>query len=65
MNPEESMKPTPELDWFKSSYSTGSGGECVEVATPTGAVHVRDSKNTSGPSLTVSPEARIGFIASA
>ncbi|MFD7164058.1 DUF397 domain-containing protein [Streptomyces violascens] len=21
-----------ELTWFKSSYSTGSGGECVEVA---------------------------------
>ncbi|MFJ8748151.1 DUF397 domain-containing protein [Streptomyces sp. NPDC102441] len=28
-------------------------------------LHVRDSKNTSGPSLTVSPEAWIGFIASA
>ncbi|MEV8226722.1 DUF397 domain-containing protein [Streptomyces sp. NPDC079167] len=22
----------PELEWFKSSYSTGDGGECVEVA---------------------------------
>lgn len=22
----------PELAWFKSSYSTGNGGECVEVA---------------------------------
>ncbi|GLV78713.1 DUF397 domain-containing protein [Streptomyces hygroscopicus] len=22
----------PESAWFKSSYSTGSGGECVEVA---------------------------------
>lgn len=21
-----------ELDWFKSSYSTGDGGDCVEVA---------------------------------
>ncbi|WP_405863836.1 DUF397 domain-containing protein [Streptomyces sp. NBC_01515] len=28
MNVEESS----ELTWFKSSYSTGSGGECVEVA---------------------------------
>ncbi|WP_406150750.1 DUF397 domain-containing protein [Streptomyces sp. NBC_01012] len=23
---------TPDLAWFKSSYSTGNGGECVEVA---------------------------------
>ncbi|MEV7398893.1 DUF397 domain-containing protein [Streptomyces sp. NPDC091267] len=65
MNPEEAVKPLPELDWFKSSYSTGSGGECVEVAARTGAVYVRDSKAASGPSLTVSPEAWIGFIASA
>ena len=28
MNVEESS----ELTWFKSSYSTGSGGECVEIA---------------------------------
>ncbi|MFE7704341.1 DUF397 domain-containing protein [Streptomyces sp. NPDC057486] len=25
------MKST-ELDWFKSSYSTNEGGECIEVA---------------------------------
>ncbi|MFD7167068.1 DUF397 domain-containing protein [Streptomyces violascens] len=24
---------TAELTWFKSSYSTGEGGNCVEVAT--------------------------------
>ncbi|WP_434590539.1 DUF397 domain-containing protein [Streptomyces sp. A5-4] len=23
---------TEELTWFKSSYSTGEGGECLEVA---------------------------------
>ncbi|MEU8651030.1 DUF397 domain-containing protein [Streptomyces sp. NPDC048737] len=23
---------TDELSWFKSSYSSGSGGDCVEVA---------------------------------
>ncbi|MFD5424005.1 DUF397 domain-containing protein [Streptomyces sp. NPDC127084] len=23
---------TAELDWFKSSYSDGEGGECLEVA---------------------------------
>ncbi|MGW1870308.1 DUF397 domain-containing protein [Streptomyces mauvecolor] len=23
---------TTELDWFKSSYSSGAGGECLELA---------------------------------
>ncbi|MFB7982757.1 DUF397 domain-containing protein [Streptomyces vinaceus] len=23
---------TTDLDWFKSSYSSGEGGECIEVA---------------------------------
>ncbi|MFE3184912.1 DUF397 domain-containing protein [Streptomyces violascens] len=23
---------TTELDWFKSSYSSGGGGECLELA---------------------------------
>ncbi|MGW5633290.1 DUF397 domain-containing protein [Streptomyces sp. NPDC003832] len=28
-----SPEPAPgELNWFKSSYSSGSGGDCVEVA---------------------------------
>jgi hypothetical protein len=38
---------TPEparLAWFKSSYSGNEGGECLEVATAPGTVHVRDSK---------------------
>ncbi|MFD4791054.1 DUF397 domain-containing protein [Streptomyces sp. NPDC058459] len=33
-----------ELVWRKSTYSSGEGGECVEVATRAAAVHVRDSK---------------------
>ncbi|WP_079038222.1 DUF397 domain-containing protein [Streptomyces sp. NBRC 110028] len=32
MNVERTTAAAPELAWFKSSYSTGSGGECVEVA---------------------------------
>ncbi|MFD0119941.1 DUF397 domain-containing protein [Streptomyces virginiae] len=32
MNAEQSAGIIPQLAWFKSSYSTGSGGECVEVA---------------------------------
>ncbi|MFM9371415.1 DUF397 domain-containing protein [Streptomyces sp. Da 82-17] len=26
------MNSTEELAWFKSSYSSGEGGECIEVA---------------------------------
>jgi hypothetical protein len=43
--------------WFKSSYSSDTGGNCVEVAAESRAVHVRDSKVTDGPVLTVSPGA--------
>ncbi|MEU8593774.1 DUF397 domain-containing protein [Streptomyces anulatus] len=49
---------------LKSSYSTGSGGECVEVAAGQGVVHVRGSKDPNGPVLTVSPETWARFIAS-
>ncbi|MFC0112691.1 DUF397 domain-containing protein [Kibdelosporangium aridum] len=31
--------------WYKSSYSGGSGGSCVEVKPGQSAVLVRDSKN--------------------
>ena len=41
-----------ELEWRTSSRS--GGGNCVEVAfdNETGLVHVRDSKDRSGPVLT-------------
>ncbi|MEU2655388.1 DUF397 domain-containing protein [Streptomyces sp. NPDC007325] len=53
-----------ELHWFKSSYSNGSNGEtCVEVATTPATVHVRDSKNTTGPRLAFGPAAWAGFVA--
>ncbi|MGC5540118.1 DUF397 domain-containing protein [Streptomyces griseus] len=45
MNTTEPVRPVPESAWFKSSYSSGAGGECVEVASAVGSVHVRDSKN--------------------
>ncbi|MFD5765261.1 DUF397 domain-containing protein [Streptomyces sp. NPDC127049] len=55
---------TPELHWFKSSYSNGSNGEtCVEVATTPATVHVRDSKNIEGPRLAFAPAAWAGFVA--
>ncbi|MEU7366488.1 DUF397 domain-containing protein [Streptomyces hygroscopicus] len=78
-----------ELDWFKSSYSAGNGGECVEVAMDwrkssysggeggacvevascrPDTVHVRDSKNSTGPVLTFAAHEWaefVGFTASA
>ncbi|MGP3924693.1 DUF397 domain-containing protein [Streptomyces sp. 8N616] len=51
------------LAWFKSSYSGNEGGACVEVATCPGTVHVRDSKDKSGPTLAFSPIAWAEFIA--
>jgi hypothetical protein len=47
-----------ELSWRKSSYSGGSGGNCVELAAePNGRVLIRDTKDRSGPVLAVSPAA--------
>ncbi|MVU79758.1 DUF397 domain-containing protein [Nocardia sp. ET3-3] len=40
-----------EAEWHKSTYSGGSGGECVEVAFAGGRVGVRDSKDPAGPNL--------------
>jgi hypothetical protein len=41
--------------WRTSSYSGGNGGECVQVTATcsTGRVLIRDSKNPSGPVLTL------------
>ncbi|GGX49593.1 DUF397 domain-containing protein [Streptomyces chartreusis] len=55
---------TGTLRWFKSSFSSDSGGECLEVAPsphPTPAIHIRDSKNPHGPNLTVSGRAWAAF----
>ena len=42
------------LKWIKSSYSTGSSANCVEIAAlPEGGRAVRDSKDPSGPMLTL------------
>lgn len=50
------------LAWFKSSYSAGDGGECVEVAAHPGRVHVRDSKDTTRAALAVEPTAWAAFV---
>ncbi|MEV0777861.1 DUF397 domain-containing protein [Streptomyces sp. NPDC050428] len=51
------------LEWFKSSYSGSEGGACVEVAAHPAAVHVRDSKVSDGPVLTLAPAAWAAFTA--
>lgn len=72
------MPSVPDEAWFKSSYSSGEGGECVEVAWRKSShgnagecvefaaaathVHIRDSKQLSGPMLTVGPGAWAGFV---
>ncbi|MFJ7959500.1 DUF397 domain-containing protein [Streptomyces sp. NPDC096319] len=50
------------LHWFKSSHSDDSGGNCVEVATSTHAVHLRDSKMQDGPTFTVEPSSWSAFL---
>ncbi|MDV9191771.1 DUF397 domain-containing protein [Streptomyces sp. SR27] len=56
------MNNTESLAWFKSSYSGGEGGQCIEVATGAGAVHVRDSKDVARPALRLSHDAWAGFV---
>jgi uncharacterized protein DUF397 len=51
--------------WFKSSYSGGSGTECVEAAFVPAGVLVRDSKVPDGPHLAVSAEGWCRFVGSA
>ncbi|MFM9554014.1 protein of unknown function [Streptomyces sp. cf124] len=54
------MRSFPEYDlgsatWHKSSYSGGSGGNCLEVhlahPSPSPLIPVRDSKTPLGPKL--------------
>ncbi|MFS8200052.1 DUF397 domain-containing protein [Streptomyces sp. CWNU-52B] len=52
----------PASAWFKSSYSTGSGGECVEVAPWRGLTHIRDSKDRTGPIVSLTPTAWAEFL---
>ncbi|MFI5829594.1 DUF397 domain-containing protein [Streptomyces sp. NPDC051578] len=50
--------------WRKSSYSNGTGGDCVEVADGlAGLVPVRDSKRPGGPAIVVTAAAWTPFVA--
>ncbi|MEU1080531.1 DUF397 domain-containing protein [Streptomyces sp. NPDC005908] len=52
-----------ELNWFKSSYSSGNdGNSCVELALTPRTVHVRDSKDITGPRLAFAPAVWARFL---
>ena len=48
--------------WRKSSHSSGEGGECLEIAACPHTIHVRDSKQPTGPSLSLSPTTWAAFL---
>ncbi len=50
-----------EVVWRTSSYSNGAAA-CVEVAAAPDAVLVRDSKDRTGPALTIPPPAWQAFL---
>ncbi|MFF2650454.1 DUF397 domain-containing protein [Streptomyces sp. NPDC058045] len=55
-------EPIAESAWFKSSYSDGTGTNCVEIADQSSRIHVRDSKKTDGPTLAFPASAFSAFI---
>jgi hypothetical protein len=54
----------PESAWFKSSYSSGSEGNCVEAARLPGRLGVRDSKKPEGPALLFPQSSWATFVGS-
>ncbi|MFD9279547.1 DUF397 domain-containing protein [Streptomyces mirabilis] len=53
---------SPELAWFKSSYSGAEGGECLEIAAASRIVHVRDSKEPARAQLAFHPSEWAVFV---
>ncbi|UXY28187.1 DUF397 domain-containing protein [Streptomyces sp. HUAS TT20] len=52
------------LHWFKSSYSSNDGPDCVEIAIAPAAptVHVRDSKDRDGARLAFTGASWADFV---
>jgi len=56
---------TPDLTlvtWRKSTRSSASGSDCIEVAKAPGVMAVRDSKNPTGPVLIFGHRAWAEFV---
>ncbi|MFJ2233944.1 DUF397 domain-containing protein [Streptomyces sp. NPDC087859] len=55
-----------QTEWRKSSYSGDQGGDCVEIAAAPAtiaiAIAIRDSKNPTGPILTIAPATFHHFV---
>ncbi|MFJ6702893.1 MULTISPECIES: DUF397 domain-containing protein [unclassified Streptomyces] len=54
------------VTWRTSSYSSGEGGQCVEVAVLPDVVRIRDSKDVDRPAIPVTAaawETFVGFAA--
>ncbi len=53
----------PEDAWFKSSYSSGAEGNCLEAAGLSLEVGIRDSKDKEGPALVFPRSTWTAFVA--
>ncbi|MBZ3907428.1 DUF397 domain-containing protein [Streptomyces griseiscabiei] len=51
-----------DLTWFKSSYSSPQGDDCIEIATTPTTIHIRDSKDTTRPHFDLGPSAWAAFV---
>jgi hypothetical protein len=50
-------------NWRKSTYSDATGGQCVETASGSGVILVRDTTDRGGVMLSVPAEAWKSFVA--
>jgi hypothetical protein len=49
--------------WRKSSYSDGNGGACIETASGSGTILIRDTTDRGGVTLSVPAAAWVKFTA--
>ncbi|MET9776173.1 DUF397 domain-containing protein [Streptomyces sp. NPDC006367] len=54
----------PESAWYKSSYSDGTGNNCIEAAELPTKIGVRDSKDKQGPALIFPRNSWTSFVTS-
>lgn len=52
------------MTWRTSTYSSGNGGNCIEAASATGSVAVRDTKDRDGSLLSIPADAWAKFTSS-